>query len=68
MDIRMTAEDFGYFSQVYPSTFYRFGVAQENSETGQLHTPAFNLNEDALQTASGTLAWIAYGLMVAKFR
>ncbi|MCT4589408.1 MAG: M20 family metallopeptidase [Carboxylicivirga sp.] len=65
MDIRMTAEDFGYYSQKYPCTFYRFGVAQENGETGSLHTPQFNLNEDSLETAAGLLAYMAYNFMQA---
>ncbi|MCU4177139.1 M20 metallopeptidase family protein [Carboxylicivirga sp. N1Y90] len=60
MDIRMTAEDFGYFSQKYPCTFYRFGVAQDKGETGSLHTPQFNLNENSLETATGTMAYIAF--------
>lgn len=63
MDIRMTAEDFGYYSQKYPSTFYRFGVAQEDGETGTLHTPQFNLNEDSLETAAGTMAYLAFKFM-----
>ena len=42
MDIRMTAEDFGYYTQEYPCTFYRFGVKQvNNTPTGGLHTPSF---------------------------
>src|SRR5690554_4983391 len=52
MDLRMTAEDFGYYSQVFPSVFYRFGVKQEQGETGALHTPTFNLNEDEIGRAS----------------
>jgi amidohydrolase len=64
MDIRMTAEDFGYFSQAYPSVFYRFGVKQYKGETGQLHTPGFNLNEEGLKTASGTMAWLALSVML----
>jgi amidohydrolase len=63
MDIRMTAEDFGYFSQKYPCTFYRFGVAQEKGETGTLHTPQFNLNEESLETATGVMAYLAYKFM-----
>jgi len=63
MDIRMTAEDFGYYSQKYPCTFYRFGVAQDKGETGSLHTPQFNLNEDALETAAGMLAYLAFKFM-----
>lgn len=59
MDLRMTAEDFGYYSQVFPSVFYRFGVKQEQGNTGALHTPTFNLNEDALETAYGLMTWLA---------
>lgn len=64
MDIRMTAEDFGYYSQKYPCTFYRFGVAQEDGNTGSLHTPQFNLNEDSLETAAGLLAYLGYKFML----
>ncbi len=63
MDIRMTAEDFGYFSQKYPCTFYRFGVAQDKGETGSLHTPRFNLNENSLETAAGTMAYLGFKFM-----
>lgn len=64
MDIRMTAEDFGYYSQKYPCTFYRFGVEQNDKETGTLHTPQFNLNEDSLETAAGLMAYLAYNFML----
>ncbi len=63
MDIRMTAEDFGFYSREYPSVFYRFGVKRENEETGRLHTSTFNLNEQALKTASGTIAAIAINFL-----
>ncbi len=56
MDIRMTAEDFGFFSKSYPSLFYRFGVKREGENTGRLHTSTFNLNEKALRTSSGIMA------------
>ncbi|MCU4157497.1 amidohydrolase [Carboxylicivirga sp. A043] len=63
MQTRMTAEDFGYYSQKYPCTFYRFGVEQQNGETGSLHTPQFNLNEDSLETAAGLMAYLGYKFM-----
>lgn len=63
MDIRMTAEDFGYYTQRYPCSFYRFGVEQTNGETGSLHTPQFNLNEDSLVTAAGLMAYLGYKFM-----
>ncbi len=63
MDIRMTAEDFGYYCQQFPSTFYRFGVKRKNGITGELHTSGFNPNEDSLETSSGLMAWIALGFL-----
>jgi len=63
MEIRMTAEDFGFFSKSYPSLFYRFGVKRMNEETGRLHTSVFNLNEESLRTSFGTMAAIACELL-----
>lgn len=63
LDTRMTAEDFGYYTQQYPCTFYRFGVQQKTGETGNLHTPQFNLNESSLETAAGLMAYLAYRFM-----
>ncbi len=65
MEIRMTAEDFGFYSSLYPSVFYRFGVMQDQGKTGHLHTAEFRLNEQSLQTASGVMAQLAVGLLSA---
>lgn len=58
IDKRMTAEDFGFYSQRFPSLMVRLGVANENSDS--LHTPRFNANEKALAYASAILAQFAY--------
>lgn len=59
MDIRMTTEDFAYYSQKYPCTFYRFGVAPNNDITnGSLHTSTFQANEQALETAINCMAYL----------
>lgn len=63
MDLRMTAEDFGYYSQIFPSVYYRFGVSQPNNTTGNLHTPDFNLNEKSLETSTGMMAWLAINFL-----
>jgi len=55
---RMTAEDFGFYSQLYPCTFYRFGIQGERISTG-LHTSTFLIDEKALQTSVGTMAYLA---------
>lgn len=55
---RMTAEDFGFFSQLYPCTFYRYGVIGKQQCTG-LHTPTFLIDEEALKTSVGTMTYLA---------
>jgi len=66
MDIRMTAEDFGYYTQQFPSIFYRFGVGRNDQTTGELHTPQFNPDETALETATGLLSRLAVGFLEPK--
>lgn len=45
---RMTAEDFGFYSQKYKTLFYRLGVGYADRDAGRLHTGDFCPNEDAL--------------------
>jgi len=61
LDMRMTAEDFAYFSQHVPSCFYRLGIRnEEKGITSNLHTPTFNVDEKSLETGMGLMAWIAF--------
>jgi amidohydrolase len=61
MEIRMTGEDFAYFSEKYPSTFYRLGTMNSEEKTNQpLHSPNFNIDEDAMRISGGLMAWLAY--------
>lgn len=55
---RMTAEDFGFFSQQYPSVFYRFGI-KGSKLCGGLHTSRFLIDEAALKTSVGVMAYLA---------
>lgn len=58
MPLRMTAEDFGYYTVSYPSVFYRFGVA---SACGA-HTPGFCPDEESLRTSPALMAWLAINM------
>jgi hippurate hydrolase len=56
--VRMTAEDFGFFSQRFPCCFYRFGVAPANGLCGKLHSSTFLIDDKALLTSSSLFAFI----------
>ena len=58
-ELRMGAEDFGYYTHVVPGCFYRLGV--RNIEEGiihNVHTPLFNIDERAIEIGMGTMAWM----------
>lgn len=60
IDLRMTAEDFAYFSHSLPSCFYRLGVKDAESNTiSNLHTSNFDVDENCLETGMGFMAWVA---------
>lgn len=58
--MRMTAEDFSYYSHRMPGCFYRMGIAnQERHITSAVHTPTFDIDENALQSGPAVMSWIA---------
>ena len=60
LPIRMTAEDFAYYSHILPSCFYRLGI--RNKDKGiihGLHTSKFNIDEGALKIGMGIMAYLA---------
>ena len=58
-ELRMGAEDFGYYSQQIPGCFYRLGVMnKEKGITSGVHTPTFNIDEDAIETGMAMMAWL----------
>ena len=64
MEIRMTAEDFAYFSQKYPSTFYRLGTMNKKKGIDSpLHSADFDIDEDAMKISGGLMAWLAFSFL-----
>lgn len=60
LEISLGAEDFSYYSQVVPASFYRLGTRNEaKGITSYVHTPTFNIDEDALKIGPGLMAWMA---------
>jgi amidohydrolase len=58
-ELRMGAEDFGYYAQQIPACFYRVGVMnKEQGITSGVHTPTFNIDENAIEVGMGLMAWL----------
>jgi amidohydrolase len=64
IELRMTSDDFAYYSQHFPAVFYRFGTTDTGEKfTSPVHSPTFMANEKALQTAMGNLSWLAVSFL-----
>lgn len=60
LPIRMTAEDFAYYSHHLPACFYRLGVRNDaKGINSNIHTDTFDVDEDCLLYGSGLMSWIA---------
>ncbi|WP_207492256.1 M20 metallopeptidase family protein [Aridibaculum aurantiacum] len=58
-ELRMGAEDFGYYTHVVPGCFFRLGV--RNEEKGivhNVHTPKFDIDEGCIETGMGMMAYL----------
>lgn len=53
----MGGEDFSFFAKVVPGFYFRLGVAKESAGiTAELHTPAFDVDEECLKTGVAAMA------------
>ncbi len=58
--IMMASEDFAYYSQTVSSCFYLCGVGnKEKGIQSSLHTPTFDVDEDAFGLSTGLMAYVA---------
>ncbi|MEQ1588036.1 MAG: M20 family metallopeptidase [Cyclobacteriaceae bacterium] len=60
IDLTLGSEDFAYYSQVVPASFYRLGTRNDSKGiTSYVHTPTFDIDEEALKIGPGLMAWMA---------
>lgn len=58
--VRMTAEDFAWYTQEIPGCFYRLGTGNvEKGITSPIHTDTFDIDETALEVSVGLMSWLA---------
>ncbi len=56
-ELRMGAEDFAFYSHKIPGCFFRLGTANiAKGITAGVHTPKFNIDEDAIEIGMGMMA------------
>ena len=61
LDLRLTAEDFSYYSQKVPATFFRIGVKSPHQESMfGLHNSRFNPDEEALRTGMASMLAVVF--------
>lgn len=59
LDIWPAAEDFSYYSQEVNACFYRLGTGNKAAGiTAAVHTPTFDIDERALRTSIGLMAYM----------
>jgi len=62
-EMRMGAEDFAFYSHLVPACFFRLGVANtKKGITSGVHTSTFDIDENAIKTGMGIMAWLAASL------
>jgi amidohydrolase len=58
-ELRMGAEDFAYYSHRIPACFFRLGAGNKaKGISSGVHTPTFNIDEDAIEIGMGMMAWL----------
>lgn len=64
--LRMGGEDFAFYSQEIPACFYRIGVGNvAQGITANVHTSTFNIDESAIETGMGLMAYLGMRMLEA---
>jgi amidohydrolase len=64
-DIRMSSDDFSFYSAIAPSLYYRVGIREKNTEMKKLHTPDFDIDENGMLTGITNLSWLIFNFLTS---
>lgn len=59
LPIRMTSEDFSYYTHHTKGCFFRLGTSSKTDFKSSVHTPTFNVDEQAIYTGMSLMAALA---------
>ncbi len=61
-ELRMGAEDFAFYTHQIPGCFFRLGAGNaKKGITSGVHTPTFNIDDNAIEIGMGFMAWLGVG-------
>jgi amidohydrolase len=64
LSIRMTADDFAFYSQKIPGCYFRLGTNTNNEQhTVSVHNAHFDIDENALVTGVGLMSYAAFSYL-----
>ena len=64
LNLRMTADDFAYYSHHMPSCYFRLGTSLNNEKyTVPVHNANFDIDENAMKTGMGMMSWLAFSAL-----
>jgi amidohydrolase len=64
--LRMSSEDFAFFTSKYRALYYRVGIGKEGTEPAMLHSATFDLDENAMITGVANMTWLALSFAAEK--
>ena len=64
-DIRMSSEDFAFFTEKFPSLYYRVGVRRKGDSLKMLHSPDFDIAEEGMVTGVENMCWLALNFLTS---
>lgn len=64
LDLRMTADDFAFYSHEVPGCYFRLGTASADGKScaSSVHTNTFDIIPPALETGAGLMSWLVMQL------
>jgi len=63
LPLRMTTDDFAYYSLQIPSVYFRLGVGIEGKETESLHSSSLNVDDNVLKQSVGVTVWLTINIL-----
>ncbi|MEP6646443.1 MAG: M20 family metallopeptidase [Saprospiraceae bacterium] len=67
LPMRMSSEDFAFYTMEVPGTFYRLGTGWKDEKLNYpIHSNRFNIDESAIETGMGLMAYITLSNLSKK--